>query len=119
MTMASKTKAKLKPLTPEVLVEFMKEKVTTPMTGAKIAAHLRAHGYRHASFANVMTQVRKNGEWRIVTIPGKGYMYTESLNDAIDYNQRRKSHLSSWKAYVHTMLTYLSWTKARRYMKAF
>ena len=117
--MASKTKVKLKPLTPDVLVEFMQEKVTTPMTGQKVAAMLRAYGYRHASFANVITHLRKNGEWRIVTIPGKGYMYTEDLDDAIDYNQRRKTALSSWRTYVRLMLSQLSWTKAKRFVKSF
>ena len=112
--MASKTKVKLKPLTHEALVEFMQEKVTTPMTGQKVAAMLRAHGYRHASFANVITHLRKNGEWRIVTIPKKGYMYTEDLDNAIYYNERRRSSLSTWKSYVRLMLANLNLTKVKR-----
>lgn len=112
--MASTTKVKLKRLTPDTLVEFMRDHVKKPMSGPKIMALLRAHGYRYASFANVMTQVRKSGEWRIVTIPNKGYVYTEDLDDAIYYNERRKSSLMTWKSYVRLMLANLNLTKVKR-----
>lgn len=114
MTMASNTKVKLKRLTPDTLVEFMRDHVKEPMNGPKIMALLRAYGYRHTSFHNVLSKARKNGEWRIVTIPNKGFMYTENLDDAIQYNERRKSSLSVLRYYVIYMLKSLNYNKLKR-----
>ena len=112
--MASKTKVKLKRLTPDTLVEFMQDYVQEPMSGPKIMALLRAHGYRHVSFSNVLSKARKNGEWRIITVPNQGFMYTENLDDAIHYNERRRSSLMTWKSYVRLMLANLNLTKVKR-----
>lgn len=112
--MASTTKVKLKRLTPDTLVEFMQDYVQEPMSGPKIMALLRAHGYRHVSFHNVLCTARKNGEWRIITVPSKGFMYTENLDNAIFYNERRKSSLSTWKSYVRLMLATLNYNKVKR-----
>jgi hypothetical protein len=114
MIMASTTKLKLKRLTPDTLVEFMQNNVKEPMSGPKIMALLRAHGYRHVSFHNVLCTARKNGEWRIVTIPNYGFMYTEDLDDAIYYNERRKSSLSTLRSYVRLMLATLNYNKVKR-----
>lgn len=115
--MASNTKVKLKRLTPDTLVGFMRDHVKEPMNGPKIMALLRAHGYRHVSFHNVLSKARQNGEWRIVTIPNYGFMYTEDLDDALFYNQRRKTQISSWRSCVRHIISHLTWEKTRRLIK--
>jgi hypothetical protein len=91
---------KLKPLNEQLLIEFMRDHVSDDFkSGGYIQGMLRTYGYRHSSFANVITRIRRKGEWRIVA-SRDGYKYTESKREARNYLKKRRFSLFSWLANI-------------------